>query len=341
MPAVNFTSLQKDITHKKFVPVYVLQGDEPYYVDEICDFMCTNIIDEMLLEFNQTILYGRDVDALQIVSQAKRYPVMSDFQLVMIKEAQDVKSWKKEEDYEPFIQYLKNPAPTTILVLAFKSKGIDKRTRLFKAINSVATIMESNKLKDEMIPAWIVDYLSSKKVKIKTDATQLLAESLGNDLSKVANELGKLLINFKQGEEITLDHIEKNIGISKDFNVFELQKAIGQRNVYKANLIARYFGSNPRSNPLVVTLGSLHSFFSKLLIFHSMKGRQTNEIASAMGVSPYFMDEYNVAARNYNTSKLIDIASLIRTCDLRSKGINNTSTSEGELLKELVYKILH
>jgi DNA polymerase III subunit delta len=343
-----YENIIKDLKNKVYSPVYLLQGDEPYYIDVISDYIEKNVLDEMEKEFNQTILYGKEVDLLSLISQAKRYPMMSNYQVVIVKEAQEIKNLvprdKKSEKGEkdepsPLETYLSNPVPSTVLVLCHKYKKVDGRSKIAKLFDKTGVVFESKKLYDNQVPSWVKQYCVSKKYRIEERAAQLIAEYLGNDLSKVSNELDKLMINVSSDVEINTTHIEQNIGISKDFNVFELNDAISTRNVLKANRIVNYFAANPRANPLVVTLGSLFAHFNKLIMYHSIPDK--SKAASAMGVNPYFIKDYETASRNYKLLQLVNIISVLREYDLKSKGLGSAGVEEGELLKEMVFKIMH
>src|ERR1700756_393808 len=349
----DFNEIMLDLKRKIYKPVYFLHGEEAYFIDEISNYIEQNVLDETEKGFNQTILYGRDTDLSSIVGLAKGFPMMGERQVVIVKEAQTLKDFAKKEseggetakskkggsDKNPLASYLDNPQPATILVFCYKYKKLDARSTLAKAIAKQAVLFESKKLYDNKIPDWIVSYLKDKKYAINPRAAALLAEYLGNDLSKIANELGKLFISLPEGNEITIDHIQDNIGLSKDFNVFELQDAIGKKDVLKANRIINYFAANPKDNPLILTNASLYGYFQKILLYHFVPDK--SKAASALGVNPFFIQGYQNAARNYNTAKLKSVFSYLRDCDLRSKGLDNVSVEDGDLLKEMVFKIMH
>lgn len=342
----DFTQILSDLKKKVYHPVYFLMGEETYFIDAISDYIEHNVLDEMEKEFNQSVLYGRDVDLATVLSSAKRFPMMSSYQVVIVKEAQNIKEFAAKEkadkdDKPPFLSYIENPQKSTILVICYKYKSLDKRTSLAKSIAKHAVLFEAKKLYENQVPDWILGYLKGKNYTMSPRAAALLTEYLGNDLSKIANELDKLMINLPAKSEITEQHIQDNIGISKDYNIFELQTALGKRDVLKANRIVNYFGSNSKDNPLVVTLSSLYSYFSKLLMYHFTPDKSKNNIASALGVNPFFVQDYERAARNFPVQKLRAIIGDLREYDLKSKGIDSGSVPEGELLKELVFKILH
>jgi len=349
---VDFNKIISDFKNKVYHPVYFLMGEESYYIDAITDYAEKHVLDETEKEFNQTILYGRDVDASAIAGAAKRFPMMSNYQLVIVKEAQSVRdlvgresTGKSEEKSNkaktPFVSYLENPLRSTILILCYKYKTLDKRTAFSKILAKNAVVFESKKLYENQIPDWISSYLKQKQYTVSPKATMLLAEYLGNDLGKITNELDKLMISIPAGSEITAEQVQNNIGISKDFNVFELQSAIGSKNILKANRIVNYFRANPKDNPIVLTIINLYGYFSKLLIYHSLADKSKNAAASAMGVNPFFVSDYERASKNYGPGKLKSIFAYLREYDLKSKGIGNVSANEGELLKELLFKIMH
>lgn len=339
---MTFEAILKDLKNKVYYPVYFLHGEESYYIDKIADYIEENVLTESEKEFNQSVLYGKETDVSTIVGSAKRFPMMSNYQVIIVKEAQEVRNLiAKDKDKDELLFYLENPLKSTILVFCYKYKEIDKRTKLAKVIEKKSVLFESKKIYENKVPDWIVSYLNAKAYHINPQATSLLTEYLGNDLSKVANELDKLMLNVKSNEEITVKHIEDNIGISKDFNIFELQNALGKKNILKANLIAKYFKANTKVNPLVVTIASLYSYFSKILIYHSLSDKSRNNVASALKVNPFFVSDYETTAKNYSLSKTIDIISYLREYDLKSKGVDSTGIEEGDLLRELVFKILH
>lgn len=332
---MKFNEILANLRKKVYQPVYFLMGDETYFIDEICDYIANNVLDESEKEFNQTVLYGKDTDVATIISVAKRYPLMGAHSVVIVKEAQHI---RKIEDLE---SYVEQPLPSTILVICYKYKTLDKRKKFFKELAKKAILFESKKLYDNQIPDWIQNYLSKHNYSIHPKAAFLLSEYLGTDLGKITNELDKLMLIIKKDQEITSEIIEHNIGISKDFNNFELNIALGKRDVLKSNMIIKHFAANPKNNPLVVTIGVLFGFFQKTLIYHTLSDKSKNNVASNLKVNPFFVRDYELAAQNYSKGKLVKIISYLRDYDLKSKGVNNNSISEAELLKELIYKILH
>jgi DNA polymerase-3 subunit delta len=335
--------LIKDLKNRKYKPLYLLHGEEPYFIDEVSNYAEHKLLSEAEKGFNQTVFYGKDTDIMAVLNAAKRYPMMAEYQVVLVKEAQDMK-WGRDDDdkksINPLLGYLENPLPSTILIFCYKYGKFDKRKKTYKAIEKNGVIFESAPLYDSKIPAWIEAYITGKGYQINQQASAMLAEYLGNDLSKIANELEKLMLNVTAGQAITLQHIQDNIGISKEYNVFELQSALSRKDPFKVNQIINYFEANPKSNPIVLVLGNLNNFFSKVLTYHYVKDRSPQNLARELGVSPYFIKDYELAARSYNYGKTMEVISLLREYDLKSKGVES-NTGNGELMKELMFKILH
>ena len=333
--AASFEKIQADIKNRIFHPVYLLSGEEPYFIDQISDAIENGVLTEDEKGFNQTILYGRDVDARAIVDQAKRYPMMASHQVVIVKEAQEIKT------IDELSAYADKPLSSTILVICYKYKKYDKRKSLAKIVEKKGVFFDSAKTRDEKMPAWITEHVGKEGYSISPKAAAIMADYLGNDLSKVVNELSKLYISIPKGSQITDKIIEDNIGISKDYNIFELQNALGTRNIVKANRIIAYFASNPKDNPLIKTIALLYNYYIKLLIYHYLPDKSNKEAAAALSISPFFVSDYQSAARNYSTEKLKQIVGLLREYDLKNKGIDNGSANENDLTKELIFKILH
>ena len=346
---MDFEKIVSDLKNKVYHPVYLLMGEEPYFIDVIADLIEKNILDASEKEFNQTILYGGETNIRQVIGEAKAYPMMSNYRVVIVREAQNMKDMaprasakeEGEDKKHPLEIYLENPQKTTILVFCHKYKTIDMRTAFAKNISKRAVVMKSDTMYDYKVPKWVEGFVKEKGYSIEAHASQLLTEFLGNDLSKIANELGKLFLNVPSGTKITSDHIQKFIGVSKEYNNFELHEAIGRRDVLKANRIINYFASNPKDNPLVVTVASLAGYFSKMLVYHSLADKSQNNVASALKVPPFFVKDYTTAAHNYSFAKVTGVVSLLREYDMKSKGYESTGVGEGELLKELLFKILH
>jgi DNA polymerase-3 subunit delta len=333
---MTYDQLISDLKNRLYKPVYFLWGDEPYYLDLVTSYIADNVLTEAEQSFNQTVLYGKDSEAPHVSDLARRFPMMASHQVVILKEAQEMKS------FGDLIHYVEQPQPSTLLVINYKYKKPDKRQNIFKLLEKKAVWFESKKIYDNQLPGWISAYASNHNYRIEPKATALLAEFLGSDLSRIANELEKLVVAIgKKGETITPALVEKHIGFSKDFNQFELQDALGKRDVVKANRIVNYFGENERKYPIALTIVSLYFFFSKLLLLHYSKDKSRQNLASVLKVNPFFVKDYEAAARRYPASKVVDIISLLRIYDMRSKGYEGNTTPEHELTRELIFKILH
>lgn len=334
--AVTYEEIISDLKKRIFKPVYFLAGDEPYYIDLITDYIGNKVLSDAEKAFNQVIIYGEDTSVHSIIDAARRFPMMASHQVVIIKEAQ---SLKKIDD---LLFYVEKPLLSTILVFNYKYKTLDKRTKLHKLLDTQCVYFESMRLRDYQVPPWIERYLMTKGIKINPEASSMLTEFLGTDLHKIVNELDKLLITLPANKPvITSALIEKNIGISKDYNNFELQKAIGEKNILKANMIIHYFANNPKDNPVNLTIASIFSLFTRLLTYHYLTDKSRNNVAAILKVNPFFVRDYETASAKYNPSKTVQIISILRTYDMKSKGFGDVSTEPGDLLKELVYKILH
>lgn len=325
-----------DIKSGNIKPIYFLMGEEPYYIDKLTEFIEENILQEHERDFNQTILYGRDVTIDDIVGNAKRYPMMADRQVVVVREAQEL-----AKTIENLDSYVSNLQPTTVLVIAYKYKTIDKRKKLYKSIAKDGVIFESKKMYDNQVGTWISRVLQGKGYSIEPKANAMLVEFLGNDLSKISNELNKLQIVLPKGHQITASDIEKNIGFSKDFNVFELQNALGSKNQVKAYQIVQYFSENPKENPMVLTTGLIFAFFVKLLKYHGIKDKNPKTVSPILGVSPFFLKDYDVALKNYPMKKVSAIVATLRDVDVKSKGVGANSLSNHDLMKEMLIKIFN
>jgi len=332
MPLDKAKSIIQDIKGGNLKSIYFLMGEEPYYIDGISNYIEQHVLAEEEKGFNQMVLYGRDVSIDDIVANAKRYPMMAERQVVIVKEAQDL-----SRTIENLVGYAENPQPSTVLVLCYKYKKLDARKKLSKVLKKSGELFESKKLYENQVPDWIRRVLAGKGYTITPKASQMLVEFLGNDLSKVNNELEKLQLILKPGEQITPQIIEENIGISKDFNNFELQNAIGNKDIKKAFRIVQYFGQNQKNHPIVMTVALMYSFFSKVLKYHALSNK--GDAASALGVSPYFIKDYQKAAQNYPMKKVSAIISGIRDVDMKSKGVGASQLSQADLLKELLIKI--
>lgn len=334
---MTFEQIKQDIAARNFQPVYLFMGEEPYYIDELTDSLIEHVIPESEKDFNQHILYGMETNTAAIITSARSFPMMSEYQLIVIKEAQGL---KKIEELEV---YVKKPLKSTILVINYKNGKLDKRKKLYAEIDKHGIVFESKRIPEYKIPAFVNSHFMRKGYGIDQKSAQMLTDFLGNDLSKLVNEMEKLILSIPANEKrITPELIERNIGISKDFNNFELLKAIIEKNTFKANQIADYFDKNPKNNPLIVTLVVLFNFFSNLMICYWEKDKSENGVARALGLrNPYQAKDYVTALRNYNAFKSMEIISLLRIYDAKCKGVDNVSASDGELLKELLYKIMH
>ena len=333
-------SVLKQLQTNQFAPVYFLQGDEPYYIDLISDYIETNALDESQKNFNQFVIYGRDAMVSDILTHARRFPMMSDRQVVLVKEAQEIPDLKKENAQKLLVNYLEQPTPSTILVFCYKYKTIDKRKVFGKAIEKAAVEVVTKKIYDNQIPHWIKDYLAVKDVEISEKASQMLVEYIGNNLERLSHEIDKVLINLKGKSKIEAEDVQEYVGISKEFNVFELQKALAVKDVMKANQIINYFSSNPRNHPIIPIIALLFSFFSKLLLVHHSKNKAESNLASILKINPYFVKEYISAARSYSLEKVIGNIHHLRKADLSSKGVDS-NMEDSQILKELIFKLLH
>lgn len=333
-----YEGICQDIRSKKFAPVYVLMGDEPFFIDQITDLLLENVLDESEQDFNQIMLYGADIDAVTIINAARRFPMMSKYQLIVVREAQLVR------DIEVLANYVKKPLMSTVLVLNYKYKTLDRRKSLATATDKVGVLFESKKIPDYKMPAFITSLMQQRSIGIDGKAAQMLADFLGNNLSRLSKELDKLVLLLPENgaKRITPELVEQNVGISKEYNNFELLKAIATKDVLKANRIAQYFEKNPKNNPIQATLPVLFNYFSNLLICYYAKDRSENGLMAALGLRGAFqVKDYVLGMRNYPAMKVFNIIHDIRITDARSKGVDNSSASDAELLKELLYKILH
>ena len=332
---MTYDQILSDIHKKNFAPIYFLTGEEPYFIDMISDTIENEALDEADRAFNQIVVYGRDVDVETIANHARSFPMMGDRMVVIVKEAQDVKN------LENFEAYLDTIPETTLLVFVYKYKKFDKRKTLAKKIDKKGVWFESKKLYDSNIPGWIQNYLKGEGYSITPKATQMLADFLGTDLHKITNELKKLTIALPKNKSIDDADVERNIGISKDYNVFELQNAIGSRDVLKANRIVNYFGDNGKDNPLLVTAITLYGYFTKLIKLHCTQDKSQGNLASVLGVAPFFVRDYQTAARNYPPQVCIRNISILREFDMKSKGYDSGNTREKDLYREMIFKLMH
>jgi len=339
--AADVDSILNDLKNNKYSPIYFLQGEEPFFIDQVSDYIEKNVVDEASKGFNQIIMYGKDVSVNEVVNNARRFPMMSDRQLVLIKEAQNIKDLNKESGSKLLSDYLNNPLPSTILVFCYKYKKIDQRKSIGKDLAKKTVFLDAKKLYDNQIPDWIKKYVAGIGFKITDEGAYLLSNCIGNNLERISNEIRKVLINFKEEKEITRDHVHKYIGISKEFNVFELTKALAFRNPVKAISIVNYFAANPRENPIVMVLAILYSFFARLLVVQSLADKSEKSISAKLKIPFFAAKEYSHAIKSYDNAKLESIVSDLRNADMQIKGINVSSLNEEQILKELIFRILH
>ncbi|NCC72827.1 MAG: DNA polymerase III subunit delta [Sphingobacteriia bacterium] len=335
---MEYKDIIRDIKNKIFYPVYFLTGEEPFFIDKISKLIETTVLSEDEKEFNQAIVYGRDVTISQIISMAKEYPVFGNYRVIIVREAQNLKNLDKDE---LLLSYLIKPVNTTLLVFDYKYKKLDGRTKIAGQIKKTGVLFESKKIYDNQVQTFIETMIQQLGFVISHQASLIMAENIGNDLSRIENEVKKLVINVNPAENITPDIVEKNIGISKEFNIFELQNALGCRDILKANRIVNYFASNPKDNPAAKVIIMLFQYFRKLFLYASLKNKSDQNAAAVLGVKQFFIKDYKIACANYNMSRIRQIIALLREYDQRSKGVDSAPTEDGEILKELVYKILH
>jgi DNA polymerase-3 subunit delta len=334
---MDFENIISDLKNKIYKPIYLFFGEESYFIDELTNFISKNVLTESEKAFNQTVFYGKDANVVDVIEMARRYPMMSNIQVIIVKEAQEIKKFK---DFEP---YFLNPAKSTLLVFNFKqTKTIDQRLKVNSLIAKHGVIFDSKKLYENQVYSWINATLKKDNLTIHPEALRLLYESIGSDLSRISNEIKKLTITLEPGvKQLTKDDVARNIGVHREFNIFELQKALGGKDKMKVYRIIDHFGKDPKNNPLIMTISRLFEYFSKLIVLHTLTDKSKNNVASKLGVSPYFVDEYFVALEKYPLSKLVAFVSYLRETDLKLKGIDSTMVPEADLSKELIYKILH
>lgn len=334
---VTYEEIVRNLRNKVYAPVYFLMGEEDYYIDRISDYIIDTVLTDTEKEFNLTVLYGSDTDIATIINAAKRYPMMSKYQVVAVREAQALRN------LDELVYYLQKPLESTILVMCYKHGALDRRKKLVAELEKAGVLFESKKLKDAQLPGFITSYLKRKQVEIEPKASEMMAEFVGTDLNRMAGELEKLVITLPAGQRrITPEQIERNIGISKDYNNFELRNALIEKDVLKANRIIKYFEENPKNNPLQVTLAVLFNFFANLMLVYYAPDKSDRGIAAHLGLrSPWQAKDYENAMKRYTGVKVMQIVGAIRQCDAKSKGVGNSSVSDGELLRELVCFILH
>lgn len=345
-----YTAILNDLKKEHYHPVYFLQGNEPFFIDRIADYIEKNALNETEKSFNLTVLYGKDTDLSTVLTQAKRFPMMAERQVVIVKEAKELKDIDKTTSartegknvtYNLLEEYVKNPLNSTILVFAYKYKTLDGRQSLAQTLKNNSVFFTSEPLYDNKVPDWIESYTSQTGFSITPKASILIAEFVGNNLSRIANELDKISNNLSNDQQIDENIIEKYIGLSKEYNVFEFQRALGNKDALKANQIVKYYQSDPKNNPVQQIIPALYNYFSRLLQVKLANCNSEKDAGSLLGLHPFIAKEYIKAVKNFHQQKLLTIPAYLREADLKSKGVNNTSTPNGEILKELVFKILH
>lgn len=333
-------SVLADIKQNKFAPIYFLQGEEPYYIDQITEAIEKNALQESEKGFNQVVMYGKDTEVNMIITNARRYPMMAERQVVIVKEAQEILDLNKEEGQRLLESYIKNPLPSTILVFAHKHKTLDGRKSLSKAFSTGAVMITTKKIYDNKIPEWVNNYVKTKGYTIDMKATQMLADFIGNNLSRLSNEIDKIIINLQGKATIDSGLVQRFVGISKEYNTFELQKALAIKDVLKANRIVNYFIENPKSNPIILIISMLYAYNAKLLQVHHAKDKSEKSIASLLQLPPFVVKEYMMAVRNYPVHKVMENIHHLRIADLHSKGVN-ANIEHGQILRELIFKLMH
>lgn len=323
-----------DIKAGNIKPIYFLMGEEPYYIDKLSEYIEQNILTEDEKGFNQSVLYGRDVSIEDVISAAKRFPMMAERQVIIVKEAQDL-----SRTIDQLEKYAENPMPSTVLVFCYKYKTLDKRKKVTKVLEKNGLVFESKKLYENQVGQWITKVLKPKGYEIEPKANAMLVEFLGTDLSKINNELEKLQIILPKGSTISAKHIEDNIGFSKDFNVFELKNALGTKNQLKSYQIVQYFAENPKDNNIVMVVGLVYSFFIQLLKYHGTKDKNPANIAKVIGVSPFFLKDYDIAVKNYPMKKVSQIIETLRDIDVKSKGVGANAMPLNDLYKQMLIGI--
>ncbi len=339
--ATDVNAILSDLNNNKYAPIYFLQGEEPFFIDQVSDFIEKNALDEASKGFNQIVMYGKDVSMNEVLGNARRFPMMSDRQVVIVKEAQNIKDLNKEQGAKLLGEYLDNPLPSTILVFCHKYKKLDQRKKIGKDVSKKTVFLDAKKLYDNQIPDWVKSHVKSVGYSINEEAAYLLANFIGNNLERIGNELKKIYLNLGEEKEIKSDHIHKYIGISKEFNVFELTKALAFKNGNKAFGIVNYFASNPKENPAIMVIAVLFSFFSRLLLVHSLPDKSEKSISGALRIPFFAAKEYKQAISLYSPHKLDAIISYLHVADMQTKGINANSLDDGQVLNELIFKILH
>jgi DNA polymerase III subunit delta len=329
-----------DLKARKYAPVYTLQGEEPFYIDLISEFIENNVLSESERGFNQVIIYGKDSPVNVILTHARRYPMMAERQVVIVREAQDIPDLQKEAGSKLMLDYITKPVPSTILVLCHKHKTLDKRRELGKKIDQLTTSAIFKKTYDNQLPDFVADYVKEKGFKIDDAAVRVLAEYVGNDLSRLANEINKVFIGVTKDEVITADKVMAQVGVSREYNIFELQKALIRKDALSAAKIVNYFEGNTKKNPVIPMIAFLYSFFSKLLAASAASDKSERGLVALLKISPFAAKDYTNALQYYSTPKIIDNISLIKQSDLKLKGVGSGDIGEGQILKELIFRLM-
>jgi len=337
----NAKKIISDLKARKYAPVYFLQGEESYYIDLISDYVQAHVLEESEKSFNQVVVYGKDCAMSTILTHARRFPMMAERQVVIVKEAQDIQDLNKEGGARLLLDYLTKAVPSTVLVFCHKYKSLDKRKELGKKIDQLTVCLTTKKLYDNQLPDFVSEYIGGRKVAIDDRAVQAFCEYVGNDLNRLTNEIDKVILSLQPGESITLDRVMNQVGVSKEYNIFELQKAILNRDALLANKIVNYFASNTRKNPMIPVVAYLYSFFSKVLMASQVNDKSDKGLASELKVSPYAVRDYSLALRQYPVPKLIDNISSLKEADLKLKGVNTGADDEGQVFRELVWKLMN
>jgi DNA polymerase-3 subunit delta len=337
----NVRKILSEIKSRKYAPVYFLQGEETYYIDLISDYIEQNVLSESEKGFNQVILYGKDVTMAAVLTNARRFPMMAERQVVIVKEAQEIQDLNKDTGSKLLLDYLSNQVPSTVLVFCHKHKNLDKRRELGKKIDKLAVTLTTKKSYDNQLPDFVTEYVSEKKISMEDKAILALCEFVGNDLHRLANEIDKLIISLPKGESISLEQVINQVGVSKEYNIFELQRAILAKDSLLANKIVNYFESNTRKNPLIPVVAFLYSFFSKLLAASQASDKSDKGLVSELKMSPYAARDYTLALRQYSQRKIMDNISSLREADLKLKGVNTGSADEGQIFRELVWRLMN
>jgi DNA polymerase-3 subunit delta len=337
----NVKKLLTDLRNRKYAPVYFLQGEETFYIDRISDYIENNILSDAEKGFNQVVVYGKDVNMASVLTHARRFPMMAERQVVIVKEAQDIQDIGRETGSKLLLDYLSRPVPSTILVFCHKNKSLDKRRELGKKIDQLTVCISTKKLYDNQLPEFVQEYAADRKLIIEERGVIALCEFVGNDLHRLANEIDKLAINLAPGESITAEKVMNQVGVSKEYNIFELQKAIIQKDTLLANKIVNYFESNTRKNPIIPVVAFLFSFFSKLLVASQAKDKSEKGLASELKISPYAVRDYSFALRQYSLQGILAAIGHLKEADLKLKGVNTGSSTDGQIIRELVWRLMN